>query len=113
MENELMQQNVKMIEVEVVYALPDQQSLLSVMVEDNSTALEAVQQSGIINEYPEIDLETIKMGIFSKSCATDYKLKAGDRVEIYRPLLADPKEIRKRRAAEMAEKKKLEEALKS
>ena len=108
-----MKENIKMIDVEVVYALPDQQSLLSVKVEDNCTAIEAVKQSGIIEEYPEIDLETIKLGIFSKSCTSDHKLKAGDRVEIYRPLLADPKEIRKRRAAEMAEKKKLEEALKS
>ena len=108
-----MKENITMIEVEVVYALPDKQSLLSVVVEENITAIEAVEQSGIIDEYPEIDLETIKMGIFSKSCTADYKLKAGDRVEIYRPLLADPKEIRKRRAAEMAEKKKLEEALKS
>ena len=102
-----------MIEVEVVYALPDKQSLLRLTVEDNCTAIEAVQRSGIIDEYPEIELETITMGIFSKSCDADYKLSAGDRVEIYRPLLADPKEIRKRRAVEMAEKKRLEEKLKS
>ena len=102
-----------MIEVEVVYALPDKQSLLRITVDNNCTAIEAVKQSGVTDEYPEIDLETIKLGIFSKSCVNDYQLKAGDRVEIYRPLLADPKEIRKRRAAEMAEKKKLEAALKS
>ena len=108
-----MAENINMIEVEVVYALPDQQSLLSLNVKNNCTAIEAVEQSGIIEEYPEIDIETIKLGIFSKSCTSDYKLKAGDRVEIYRHLLADPKEIRKRRAAEMAEKKKLERALKS
>ena len=94
------------MEVEVVYALPDKQSLLTVSVDETCTAIEAVQQSGIADEYPEIDLEAIKLGIFSDGCTHETVLKAGDRVEIYRPLLADPKEIRKRRAAEMAAKKK-------
>ena len=94
------------MEVEVVYALPEQQSLLTVSVDDTCTAIEAVRQSGIVSEYPEIDLENVKLGIFSDSCTHETVLKAGDRVEIYRPLLADPKEIRKRRAAEIEAKKK-------
>jgi len=100
------EQDKAMIDVEVVYALPDQQSLLSVSVQQGSTALDAVRASGITKLYPEIDIDALKIGIFSKICSNEQILKAGDRVEIYRPLLADPKEIRRRRAAEMAAKKK-------
>ncbi|PCJ51072.1 MAG: RnfH family protein [Gammaproteobacteria bacterium] len=91
-----------MIDVEIAYAQPDKQTLLILQVDKDCTAIEAVRLSGIVDEYPEINLQVAKLGIFSKACDNDYKLKAGDRVEIYRPLLADPKEIRKRRAAEMA-----------
>ena len=94
------------MDVEVVYAMPEQQSLLTLSVNENCTAIEAVRQSDIVSEYPEIDLENAKLGIFSESCNHETVLKAGDRVEIYRPLLADPKEIRKRRALEIAAKKK-------
>ena len=102
--------NSQRIEVEVVYALPDQQSLLCFEVNQKCTAIEAVRRSGILELYPEIDLENIDLGIFSTACSNEHILKAGDRVEIYRPLLADPKEIRKRRAEEMAEKKRKEQA---
>lgn len=95
-----------LITVEVVYALPERQSLLSIQVDDGCSAIDAVRRSGIIELYPEISLDTIQLGIFSKSCPNEQPLKAGDRVEIYRPLVADPKEIRKRRAVEMAAKKK-------
>jgi len=94
------------IDIEVAYALADKQSLLSVTVDDGCTAIEAVRVSGITELYPEIDLETANLGIFSNACDHDKALNAGDRVEIYRPLMADPKEIRKRRAAEMALKKR-------
>lgn len=94
------------IEVEVVYALPQKQSLLSIRVKEGTTAIDAVRQSGIKSIYPEIDLSDIRLGLFSVECPQDQVLKDGDRVEIYRPLLADPKEIRKRRAAEMAAKKR-------
>lgn len=97
------------MDVEVVYALPEQQSLLTVSVNDQCTAIEAVRQSGIVTQYPEIDLDNAKLGIFSDYCTHETLLKAGDRVEIYRPLLADPKEIRRRRVAEMAAKKKAAE----
>ncbi len=95
------------ITVEVVYALPEKQSLLSIEVDDGCQAIDAVRRSGVLEIYPEINLDTIQLGIFSKSCPSEQPLKAGDRVEIYRPLVADPKEIRKRRALEMAAKKKL------
>jgi len=93
------------MQVEVVYALPEQQTVLTVSVPEGATAIEAVQKSGIFNEYPELSKQELTLGIFSKGCDHDYQLKEGERVEIYRPLLADPKEIRKRRAAEMAAKK--------
>lgn len=94
-----------MINVEVVYALAEKQSLLSFAIKEGATAIEAVKHSGIMDTYSTIDLETIKLGIFSKSCMNEQVLNEGDRVEIYRPLIADPREVRKRRAAEMTAKK--------
>lgn len=91
--------------MEVAYARPDKQKIIAVQVVPGTTALEAVQMSGIVNEFPEIDPATAKMGLFSKHFgarglppADEYVLKPRDRVEIYRPLIADPKEIRRRRA---------------
>lgn len=98
------------ISVEVAYALPDKQVLLSISVAQDCTAIDAVKLSGIVDNYPEINLEELQLGIFSKSCTNDQILNAGDRVEIYRPLIADPKEVRKRRAAEMAAKKAAQKA---
>ena len=100
------------IEVEVAYALPDKQKILSVKVPEGTTAMEAVQVSGILNEFPEIDLTSAKMGLFGKHLGTkglanaeEYEVQARDRIEIYRPLLIDPKEVRRQRA----EKKKREQ----
>lgn len=93
------------MQVEVVYALPDEQTVLSVSLEEGATAMDAVRESGILELHQELNSQELALGIFSKSCAYDYQLKEGERVEIYRPLLADPKEIRKRRAAEMAAQK--------
>lgn len=87
------------IKVEVVYALADRQSLLSIEVDAKCTAIEAVRCSGISQQFPEIDLGNLRLGVFSNECSNDQALKSGDRVEIYRPLSADPKEIRKKRAA--------------
>ena len=98
------------ITVEVAYALPDKQALLSITVDKDCTALDAVKLSGMADNYPEINIEELQLGIFSKSCTHDQTLQAGDRVEIYRPLIADPKEVRKRRAAEMAAKKATQKA---
>lgn len=86
------------ITVEVCYALPEKQTLLSLEVEASATIEEIVSQSGIIELYPEIDLTQNKVGIFSKLAKLTDTLHDGDRIEIYRPLIADPKEVRKQRA---------------
>jgi putative ubiquitin-RnfH superfamily antitoxin RatB of RatAB toxin-antitoxin module len=88
------------IEIEVVYGLPDEQTLLRCSVDVACTAVEAVQQSSIMEKHPEIDLSKNKLGIFGKLIKADTALHDKDRIEIYRPLLADPKEVRRRRAAE-------------
>lgn len=88
-----------MILVEVAYATPEKQLILKVHTEDGTTAEQAILKSGILNEFPEIDLQQSQIGIFSKPCKPDQELRYGDRVEIYRPLIADPKEVRRQRAA--------------
>ncbi len=89
------------IRVEVAYALPERQMIIPLEVEEGTTVKQAILQSGILDKFPHLKLtpET-KVGIFSKLTKQDTVLREGDRVEIYRPLLADPKEVRKRRAAE-------------
>lgn len=86
------------ITIEVAYALPEKQSLLQLQVDAESTVEQAIDKSGIMTSHPEIDLSALKVGIWSKTCKLDASLKDGDRIEIYRPLIADPKEVRKRRA---------------
>ena len=86
--------------VEVAYALPDKQSLISLEIEDGSTLKEAIEASGILESFEQIDLTKDRVGIFSKFATLDTILRDKDRVEIYRPLLADPKKARKERAAE-------------
>jgi len=85
--------------VEVVYALPDKQSLVSLEVEEGTTIKEAIEASGVLDTYDQIDLTRDKVGIFSKFAKLDTVLREKDRVEIYRPLIADPKKVRKERAA--------------
>ena len=101
-----------MIRVEVAYALPEKQTLLSLSVPAGTTALEAVEQSGILASFPQIDVYADKIGVFSQVLGTkgldepaSYKLRERDRIEIYRPLIADPKEVRRRRAEEAKAKK--------
>ena len=86
--------------VEVAYALPDKQSLVSLEVEEGTTIKEAIEASGVLDTYDQIDLTRDKVGIFSKFATLDTVLREKDRVEIYRPLIADPKKVRKERAAE-------------
>lgn len=86
--------------VEVAYALPKQQLIVELMVPEGATAEQAVLQSGIMQKFPEIDLAQNKLGIFGKLVKSDTVLRERDRVEIYRPLIADPKEVRRQRAAE-------------
>lgn len=96
-----------MIVVEVVYALPDKQKLLRVQVPKGTTLREAAERSGMDAHFPGLDLTTCPLGIFGKavSKAQERVLEEGERVEIYRPLLADPKEVRKQRAAKAAQAK--------
>ena len=88
------------IMVEVAYALPSKQVILPVKVALGTTTEAAIQASGILTKFPEIDLAVNKIGIFGKLSQLDIKLRHLDRVEIYRPLIADPKEVRRQRAAE-------------
>ncbi len=88
------------ISVELVYALPAQQMLVKTEVPRGTTIAETVRLSGILDKFPEIDVEKGKFGIFGKLSKTDTVLREKDRVEIYRPLIADPKEVRRKRAEE-------------
>ena len=94
------------ITVEVAYAKSSEQKIIALQVKEGTTVLEAARESGIIDSFPEIDLSQAKLGIFGKVVLKpeEQVLKEGERVEIYRPLIADPKEVRKRRA-EQARKK--------
>jgi len=85
--------------VEVAYAIANKQSLISIEVENGTTLKEAVLASGILDTYKEIDLSKDRVGIFSKFATLETILREKDRVEIYRPLIADPKKVRKERAA--------------
>jgi len=96
-----MDQNDKnTLSVEVAYALPDRQSLLALEVEAGCTVEQAIRQSGILALYPEIDLKQNAVGIWNTRKELSDELRDRDRVEIYRPLLADPQEVRKRMAAQ-------------
>lgn len=93
-----------MIRVEVAFARPDKQEIISLDVEEGTTAVEAVKRSGIAAVFPEVDPENDDMGIFGKVIKnpSDHELRDGDRVEIYRPLKIDPKQARLNRAKKKA-----------
>lgn len=95
----------EIMDVEVAYALPDKQAIVPLKVAPGTTALEAAQRSGIADRFEGLDLENARLGVFGKVVAPDQVLQAGDRVEIYRPLKVDPKEVRKARAARVKERK--------
>lgn len=99
-------ERAEQLTVEVAYALPRRQLILELHVEDGATAEQAIRASGILEQFPQIDLQHDKVGIFGKPCKLTDTLRDGDRVEIYRPLIADPKEVRKQRAASGKEMKK-------
>ncbi|MBP7881572.1 MAG: RnfH family protein [Candidatus Methylopumilus sp.] len=84
--------------VEIAYALPTQQVIIPVKLTEGMTAETAIKQSGILDKFPEIDLNVNKIGLFGKLNKLDVELRHLDRVEIYRPLIADPKEVRRQRA---------------
>ncbi len=93
-------ENVELMQVEVAYARPDTQVIIPVKVPVGATVEEAVKLSGVLDNFPEIDLAVNKVGVFGKLTKLSAALRAADRVEIYRTLIADPKEVRKQRAAQ-------------
>lgn len=97
----------KLISVEVAYALPNKQVILAVKVPEGTTVFEAAEQSGIARQFAQINLDSDPMGIFGKA-VRDPKtesVNAGDRIEIYRPLLVDPKASRAKRAEKVKQQK--------
>ena len=92
-----------MINVEVVFALPTTATCLSIEVPQGTTVEQAVIQSGIIQKCPEIDATSLTLGVWNRTVKANYELKDGDRIEIYRPLIADPKDARRKRAEKAKE----------
>ena len=89
------------MKIEITYALPDRQELVNVDLPEGSTVMQAIESSGLLQKYPEIDPGGVnKLGVFAKLAKADAVLRDRDRVEIYRPLIADPKEVRRQKAAE-------------
>lgn len=86
--------------VEVIYARKERQDRRRVWLPPSATVLEAINSSGVLEHHPEISLSTNKIGIYGKLVKADAPVRDRDRVEIYRPLIADPKEVRKQRAAQ-------------
>lgn len=87
--------------IEVVYSLPGQQFVVQVEVPEGAVVRDAIERSGLLAAHPEIDLAGVnKVGVWNKLAKLDAAVRDGDRVEIYRPLIADPKEVRRQRAEE-------------
>ncbi|MGS2721320.1 RnfH family protein [Paraglaciecola aestuariivivens] len=93
----------KQISIEVAYATPEKQALLEVVIEQDTTVEQAILASGMLKRFPDIDLTKLKVGIWNRTCKLSDVPKKGDRIEIYRPLIADPKEARRRRAEKAKE----------
>ncbi|MEE8495478.1 MAG: RnfH family protein [Xanthomonadales bacterium] len=87
-----------MIHIEVAYATPDKQALLGLSVQKGTTVAEAIEQSAIRDEFPDVEMDLKSVGIFSGKVPLNHVLREGDRIEIYRPLSADPMEMRRQRA---------------
>lgn len=85
--------------IEIAYATPHKQKIVDCEVEAGTSPRDAINQSDIKQHFPEIDTDSCDLGVFGKTVAADYELLSGDRIEIYRPLIADPKEVRRQRAA--------------
>ena len=88
-----------MISVEVAYGIPERQAVLRVELPAGSTVAEAIERSGMRAQFPGLVVDPAVVGIFSRKVSMEQVLREGDRVEIYRPLIADPKEVRRQRAA--------------
>ena len=89
-----------MLEIEIVYGLAERQVLKGMTVAEGTTVREAALQSGLEVEFPELDLQQAPLGIFGKAVKDETALCNGDRIEVYRPLLIDPKEARRKRAGQ-------------
>lgn len=89
---------VEQINVEVAYALPEEQVILPVQVKAGTTVRTAIEQSGLLSRFPQIDIDHADVGIFGKVQTMDTVLKPKDRIEVYRPITCDPKEVRRQRA---------------
>jgi len=98
------------IKVEVAYAMPQKQLILEVEVPAGTTVLDAAQRSGISEKFDGIDLDNAKFGIYGKVVSPQQVVGDGQRVEIYRPLIADPKDVRKARAARAKERRAAEKS---
>jgi len=94
------------INIEVAYALPEEQDLLTIGVSEGASVKDVILQSEILTLHPELDIDVMKVGIFGKMAKMDQIVRDRDRIEIYRPLIADPKEVRRRKAAEGKQLKK-------
>lgn len=88
------------MQIGVAYSEPNQQVWLNIEVPETVTVQEAIERSGILKQFPHIDLETQKIGVFGKLAKLDAPLKPGDRVEIYRPIIADPATVPRRDTGE-------------
>ena len=86
------------IQVEVAYATPEQQRIITLTLPEGSRVDSAIKASGILTDFPEVNERPLTVGIFAQICELDRLLISGDRVEIYRPLYKDPKEARRQRA---------------
>ena len=106
MSEEIMNEDNPVLEqlaIEVVYGTPTRQEIINCVVDIDTTIEQAILSSGIIEEFPEIDLAVNNVGIWNRAAKLTDKVKDLDRIEVYRPLLADPKEVRKRRAEKAKE----------
>ena len=94
----LIEQEWSMPTVEIIYATIESQELLSLSVAEHTTIQDCIEQSGLLAQFPDIDLSVMKVGIFSQVKPLSHSVNEGDRIEIYRTLIADPKEVRRKKA---------------
>ena len=87
-----------MVEVEVVYAKPEEQAIITLTMPEDASVEDAIKASGLLERFPEIAMSELKVGIFGVTCKLDQPIRNVDRIEIYRALLHDPKEARRQRA---------------
>jgi len=86
------------LDIEIAYALEDKQIILTLNIDESTKPREAIKASEILAHFPDVDLDAVDIGVFGKAVKADYQLQQGDRIELYRPLIADPKEVRRQRA---------------